>query len=355
MKKTLVALAAIAATSAFADVSITGFIDQAYNRAASTTSAGVRTSSSNVGANAIGQDQITFSTSEDLGDGLTAFGSISIHPSVSGASLGGDVGNIGIKGAFGSVKFASDYGTGWYVNNSADASGWGSGAGQVHNVGAGLYNGMVGAGGAYATAATNASTGLVIYTLPTIVQGLGVTVATRAGGDATGKNLGNANAYMVTYGIGGLALAMSGTTLTNPGTGVNWSSDKIGGAQVVNDTLTAGTKSTAKNLSATYDLGVAKLYYGNASAKSGDDADQKATSSTYGVSVPFGAFSLGVASSTASYTAANTTTSKETGLRILGKYALSKRTSVYVQNGTTKVSGSTAAETTTGLGLTHSF
>jgi len=105
MKKTLVALAAIAATSAFADVSITGFIDQAYNR---TTVNGATTTG--IGSNIIGQDQITFGVSEDLGNGLTAYGNIRVAPNVSeGTAFANDASEVGIKGAFGNVALGQQY------------------------------------------------------------------------------------------------------------------------------------------------------------------------------------------------------------------------------------------------------
>jgi predicted porin len=348
MKKTLVALAAIAATSAFADVSITGFIDQAYNRTAVTSAANARTSSSNIGSNAIGQDQITFGITEDMGDGMTAYANIRVKPDVSAGSMAGDVSNVGLKGAFGNVQFASDYGTTWYTANMSDASGWGSGAGNVHGP-------LVGG--------TNDA---IIYTLPTMVQGLGVTVASVAGGDATGKGAGNATAYMLSYGIGALNIQYAGArgkTSSKAGSLTQWTTSSNVGTNPATPTtagsvledITAGSTSTQNALALTYDLGMAKLYFGTTSGKSGGDADQKASSSTYGVSIPFGAASIGIASSSASRTSAAAVEEKETGYRILGKYALSKRTTAYVQNGTSKVSGTSRATTSTGLGLTHNF
>jgi len=354
MKKTLVALAAAAATSAFADVSITGFIDKAYNRNSVTSAAGAKTSSSNIAPNAIGQDQITFGISEDLGDGITAYANIRVQPDISaggtaspGSSILNDMSNVGLKGAFGNIQFASDYGTTWYTANMADASGWGTGAGNVHGP-------LVGG--------TNDA---IIYTLPTLVQGLGITVASVAGGDTTGEGTGNATAYMLSYGVGGLNIQYAGARGKNrgtTGTQTLWAtSSNVGTNPAAGVTASAtenidrNTTSSQNALAVTYDLGMAKLFFGTTSGKSGGDADQKASSSTYGVSIPFGAASFAIASSNASRTSAAAVQEKETGMRLLAKYALSKRTTAYLQNGTSKVSGTTRATTSTGMGLTHSF
>ncbi len=285
---------------------------------------------------------------------MTAYANIRFQPDITaggtaypGSSVLNDMSNVGIKGAFGNVQFASDYGTTWYTANMADASGWGTGAGNVHGP-------LVGG--------TNDA---IIYTLPTMVQGLGVTVASVAGGDATGKGAGNATAYLLSYGIGALNIQYAGArgkTSSTAGSLSKWATSSnvgtnpaAGVTASVTEDITAGSTGTSNALAVTYDLGMAKLYFGTTSGKSGGDADQKASSSIYGVSIPFGAASIGIASSSASRTAADTTEQKETGMRLLAKYALSKRTTAYLQNGTSKVSGTTRATTSTGLGLIHNF
>jgi len=77
MKKTLVAIAAIAATSAFADVSIVGTFDPTYVKTSTTYGAAAGTAGNKVDQtgmtyNGRGTSQITFKVSEDLGGGLKA-------------------------------------------------------------------------------------------------------------------------------------------------------------------------------------------------------------------------------------------------------------------------------------------
>ena len=89
--------------------------------------------------------------------------------------------------------------------------------------------------------------------------------------------------------------------------------------------------------------------------KSGGDADQKAKATIMGVSMPFGATTVGITSSSAQRTSAAAVTVKASGYRGKVSYALSKRTTAYVAYGTEKVESSTAADKQTAFGLTHSF
>ena len=73
MKKTLVALAALAATGAFAQstVSIWGAVDASYNYASADLAAGNQTKSF-MGNSQLGSSKLGFSGLEDLGGGLKA-------------------------------------------------------------------------------------------------------------------------------------------------------------------------------------------------------------------------------------------------------------------------------------------
>jgi len=357
MKKTLVAVAAMAAvTGAMADVTISGFVDKAVNMTTNTNGAS-KNSNRSVGPNAIGQDQITFAASEDLGSGLKAYVNMSFAPNIANAGTGAtpvsvaqDVGQVGIKGEFGNLRIGSDYSTTWYTNNMADASGWGAGAGQVHNV----------------ATANQPSTNVVIYSIPSIGN-FNATIASRAAGSNTGA--GNAFAYLLNYTAGGFSGQYAGVTVTNPGAHVI--GDGLGGQTGTNLPFTLpliGTTwevatGTARGSSTalTYDFGMAKVYAGYATVKNSGSTRQSANSYTYGISAPLGSTpaSIGIAMSGATYngtTAGIVNGLKETGYRILGKYALSKRTALYVQNGKgTQTTPGSFSTSTTGLGITHSF
>ena len=141
------------------------------------------------------------------------------------------------------------------------------------------------------------------------------------------------------------ASAQAGEWVTVPG---------VGNVAATTEAVTAGSKSAISAAALTYDFGMAKVYFGYNSNQSGGATTQTANSSTYGLSVPFGAASLGVATSNASYRATAGATTTVTGTRLLAKYAFSKRTAAYFQYGVAKISAGASA-TGNGIGLTHNF
>jgi len=365
MKKTLVALAAISAvTGAMADATISGFIDGAYTTNRSTTSAGVSTTANPVVSSGAGQSQLTFAYSEDLGDGMKSIANIRVAPSPFTGAIAQDVSEVGISGGFGTAMLVRDYGIDFMVHAAADASGWTSGAtGVVHNTSAGTGNAAV-------------------YVLPTFVPGLGVVLAKGLAGAAAGA--GDATAYKLTYSTGGLQVQYAGASVKNiaAGTaniaaattaqaatntaagvtsvaasaGTGWTTNfAIGGATTTQEATAANSTAKVTALAVTYDLGMAKLHYGQFSGKSGGDADQASKSSMMGVSFPLGATTVGITSSSAQRTSAAAATVKASGYRGKVSYALSKRTTVYGAYGAAKVDASTAADKQTAFGLTHSF
>jgi len=107
MKKSLIALAALAAfgtASAQSTVTISGNIAAGF--AGDTTTAGVKT-----GGYGFDTSNITFSVVEDLGGGLTAYGSMSIENFGEDVPTNGNGATLGLRGAFGSVAFTSAEGS----------------------------------------------------------------------------------------------------------------------------------------------------------------------------------------------------------------------------------------------------
>ena len=357
MKKTLVAVAAMAAvTGAMADVTISGFIDQAWNTVRSTTANGASTTVKSLGNNGIGQDSLGFAVSEDIGGGMKAFGAVNLIMNVTTPSQGVNTDNgsgIGIKGPFGTIVAGQSYTQVWQTTSNSDASGWGTGVGNVHGVGTGGVGGGIG------------------YALPEFVSGLGVTIEHGPGEAATGY--GNYNGAGIKYTSGGLyaGYAMGQYTATGGAAlaavaraaGVagaaavpaEWTTaPAMGSTAATTEAVTAGSKSSISALAVSYDFGMAKVFVGYNTNKSGGDVDQTQNSSTYGIAVPFGAASIGVALSSANYKNAAATNVSANGTRLLGKYTLSKRTYAYFQYGTQKITGGASA-TGNGIGLTHSF
>ncbi|MBU6369176.1 MAG: porin [Burkholderiales bacterium] len=336
MKKTLVAVAALAAvTGAMAEVTITGFVDGGVQSTKSTTTAGVSSTTTSVGSNGAGQSQLTFAASEDLGSGTTAFANIRLNPGIFSATIGQDVSEIGLRGAFGTALVGRDYGIDFLTHAAADASGWTSGAkGVVHN--------------------TSSSTGnAVVYILPTFVEGLGIVLARGLAGNAGGN--GDTTSYKFTYKTGGFMGEYAAYTTTTTSTSTWATNFTIGSTTATTDSLAAGGNTKGTALALTYDLGVAKLHGGMFGQKASADGDQKSSSYMYGVSAPFGATTLGLTISAADRTSSAAATKKATGYRVKAAYSFSKRTSGYAAYGSESASSTTAKDTQTMLGLIHNF
>ena len=114
MKKTLVAIAALTAVSAFAQSSVTikGTFDPSIGNTKTTYASGPVTSNTAVGNNVQGTSQVTFFGTEDLGGGLKAIflmeNDFSANKNATNnfSSGGGEV-YAGIEGNFGSIKLGS--------------------------------------------------------------------------------------------------------------------------------------------------------------------------------------------------------------------------------------------------------
>ena len=348
MKKTLVAVAAMAAvTGAMAEVSITGFLDQAVQTTTTTSSAGAKTTINKGGPNLIGQDQITFGVTEDLGDGMTAYANLVFlaFSATNGGNLTQDTGSgIGLKGAFGNVFVGNVRNQVWQAQAAVDPAGWGTG---------GFADGSVWTN----TNGSAAKSNSLVYTLPSIAQGLNVTVENSYGGTSgtSSDTIGDSTGLGINYTTGGLTAvyaasytkAISGITTFNIYDGAGLSSTL--------SSVYDGSIATTQVFGATYDLGVAKLHYGKLVQGVNDGGVVAEDKYTYGVSVPFGALTLAWGHSNAVFTDSGSTQTTVSGDKIYAKYALSKRTNAYITTGKSTTSGSTAALTNSSIGLTHSF
>lgn len=343
MKKTLVAIAAVAAvTGAMADVTISGFIDQAVQTTSTTLAAGTKSTINSVGNNLNGQDQLSFNASEDLGDGMTAYGTYNIQPTISVPGGGNltDVGSgIGIKGAFGNLFIGSVYDQVFLTMAAADVTGFGATNG-VGSVWA-------------ATNGVGANARSVVYTLPTLADGLTITAEQAYGGLATG--VGDSFGYSVAYTTGALFVKFASTQVKTS-SGVTAFSSTDGAAVATVSSLFDGSIATHSALAATYDLGSAKLFYGNEQMSMNNAGDAAENKYTAGVSVPFGAASLGYARSSAQFTNAAATKLNEINSdAIVAKYSFSKRTLAYLKAAKSTTSSTSASISNTSLGLVHSF
>lgn len=295
MKKTLIALAAFAAVSSFAQSSVTvyGKLDQGFTRAigADTFSVGEAAGS-----------RLGFKGTEDLGGGLKANFQLEnrfapdtgVAGGTNGGAALGDKGSfwggrtfVGLAGAFGSVDIGRDYTAAFYSANGADLFGW-DGVAQNTTV---------------TTAGTNAvrfANG-VFYTSPTF-SGFTARVSFANKENVTAANtavtaIQNGTSVQVAYAMGPLSASFA--TETN----INNNKFSI--------------------VAAAYDLGVAKL---NIAGTAGETAaGVKSNGMIIGATVPMGAVTL--KATYATLEVADVTTVQQLGLG--ARYALSKRTDVY--------------------------
>ena len=341
MKKTLVAIAAAAAvTGAYAEVTISGYIDAGVGTSQVTSTAGAKTTTNSMGSFSNGQSALNFGASEDLGDGMTAFAALNTLPanaSAAGSAITTDAGTgVGLKGGFGKVFLGSDYNQTFYAMAAADPTWNGGGNGSVWGH----------------TNFTGMKSGAVIWTLPSLAQGLTITAESSFAGASTG--VGDARGLGISYTSGGLSATYSAQvqdTLVSTTTGFAISN----GANVATTGALDGSQASTQVLAVSYDLGAAKLYYGAAQTNVNDAGDVAESKWVAGVSVPFGAMSLGYTRSNAVFTSAAVVQTTISGDRLIARYTFSKRTSTYLSVGKSSQSGSQIGATVSALGIVHSF
>ena len=351
MKKSLIALAALAATASFAQSSVTlfGVIDAAYTYGKS--DANKVTSMSGSGSSA--SSRLGFRGEEDLGGGMKAGFWLEAGVNVdSGAGQANNTNNqavtalasagtqgltfnrrstVSLMGGFGEVRLGRDYTPTFWSQTAYDPFG---------TVGVGASQANAGANPASYYDGVRASNSIA-YLSPKF-NGFAVWAQTHMGENASnaaaGKKTGGGNGIRATYDNGPLSLAVA--TATND-TGV-------------------GTTRKSTNYAGSYDLGVAKLMAVSSVDKITGAADVKGY--LLGATAPVGPGTFKF-----SYSESKQLSSKADKTAVGYVYGLSKRTSLYATYASVKNSGASAValggatgvagQTSTGLdlGVTHSF
>jgi len=371
MKKTLVAVAAMAAvTGAMAQATITGNIDQALvNFKAGDTYKTSAFKGSAYGVGTLADSFLTFSGAEDLGGGLKA--SFKIEPRLDLNAAAHTMTNreayLGLAGGFGDIKIGANYtpiflmvAAGSDVGGVSNAIGWLPATAGTVTIGGGTSN--------------------ALYTLPSFATGLTVQYMLKKGGadsvgndvatsyttgDGTdaltatevataGKNNGDGTGLAASYNVGALTVGFGTETTKNTQLGYV---DNLGSHQLVQAaSVTQAKKNTAMSLA--YNAGIANLTYLNAKAVLGTGTIK---TNTYAISVPLGATTINysMSSQTSNTGLAAAADEKFSGSQLQAKYALSKRTTAYLQqaamaNKTAGVIANTKS-TSTALGIAHSF
>jgi len=330
MKKTLIALAVLAASGAsFAQVTITGNLAIGY-----------KTSSTGAGADAggLGVDtsEIDFAATEDLGGGLKATALMAL----AGADRSGESGNGTVAGRDASLTLSGGFGS--FALKSVRGADYLSGG--IANVGGVGFDGKITSAKSnadsvsYTTPAFSGFTVGLSHSEPSDVQGLG-TGAAGANGALKDQR---SNSVSVSYAAGPLTV--------NGGFGVY---DQKG-----TEATTPGNVDTTAKLSAAYDLGVAKIGAGVEARKLVKGTRNDAL---IGVAVPLGNLALNASFAQRQYndtgaTTGSTAEGTRTGYGLQAVYSLSKRTSLIGNyRNWTQAIGDDKKSTETNLLVSHSF
>ena len=399
MKKSLIALAALAATSAFAQSSVTmyGNIDVGYGSHKTTNLSGtVATKSSGVMDGSYAGSRIGFRGTEDLGGGLKANFVIeqgfaptaadgfnkrtgsAFHQVDNGGTY--STGNnrqsfVGASGGFGEIR------AGYQYTNSYDLVAF-NGLSRSEFNGGGFQNGTSGiaslsahANGTRANAITYISPTMGGLTIKAqIGQGTGrKEMSNNSAAGVNGFNENN-NAYtslMAAYAQGPVFLAAayskSDQKVNNATAGDTL--DIFGAllaTQPSHATNTAARAQTAMTYGGSYDLKVAKLSFTmakNEGAPASSTVESVTKSRQYSVIVPVGAAELVASTGGIKRNTGATINNDFTGTFYGVNYNLSKRTVAYVYTGTEKdkmvttVSATSAnyKDTKSVVGLRHAF
>ncbi len=311
MKKTLIALAALAAGSAFAQSSVTmyGLLDVGYNFHAAGQGAAGANNNVSMG-NFHGPSRFGIKGSEDLGGGLKA------NFNLESGNLGLDTGStavafgreawVGVSGGFGETRLGLTSSFGTKATAAFDLN-------EISTSSA-----MDNAGISPVTWYGSSRRGNQFQYISNTYSGFSGGVAFDVSADATGLKTGSTGTAITTTKSTGQAMAA-------------YANGPIAAAVVVEGKRQDGVADnrTAYNLSGSYNLGVAKISAGltqspyktvtygtNGMAIGGKGAN-------IGVVAPFGVTNVG-----AQY--AHNSTSGDNALELFANYSLSKRTRLYV-------------------------
>ncbi|MGQ0711368.1 MAG: porin [Rhodoferax sp.] len=304
MKKTLVALAALAATGAFAQVTVTGAVAFGYTQ---TNSSGNGTLASGFGVDTA---EVYFNAKEDLGGGMSADGKLGLSdisrgsaPTTTsvGAAAGGDF-VLGLTTGAGRFQFSTAKGADYL---------------------SGGVSGVAGIGMDGKVFGARSVRDAVSYIVP--VAGFTLTVSHQEAANKLGLGAGAAGSAADTVGqrlnVLGLGYA-SGALAANA-------------QYLVYDNRTDGSALSSKDIvraSLSYDLGSVKLGAGYSQATQMNSATVK--DALIGATIPMGALTMGVQwsqrKSDGGVTTATGTNVDGTynGTGLTASYALSKRTSL---------------------------
>jgi len=347
MKKTLVAVAALAAFSgAMAEVVLGGGVDMAVITTKATVAGATTTTKDMYGA-AYENSGFTITATEDLGNGLKVRSFIDMGIYGAGNGQGANFTReiyTGLSGEFGSVRLGrilTPAFLAWATNEPTGA--------------------MAAPGGHEGTVSMLfvqderdvRRDETVSYESPSFN---GLTFNAQYNSNVAAGTTGAGSGYGVKYATGPFAIQFQTESIS----GESIASTVLAGASYggTSTNLVYAGKTTRQVIAASYDFGMAKLHAVSLSAKHNT---QENTGYSIGISVPMDAFTFSAnmnetTSTTAADSTPGATSAKTTGNVIRANYSLSKRTMLYAAQGRDSYSVVDGNKTvTTSFGLMHSF
>lgn len=338
MKKSLLAMAVLAATAAHAQSSVTlyGIADVAYNNSVVTSSAGVKTETNDFITNGLSASRVGFKGERDIATGLKAnfVMEFEVDPSTETQTIKTRTGIVGLSGGWGGASFGrrttliKDVEYTFDVNMDPTAAGYlGNYARDSRRDDVLTYSSPI-----FSGFSADVQVGFGSTTKETSAAGVVSSTNNGKTGDSTAFGLNYANGpFMVKFGT---------ETVKNTVKDI-----KVAGYTVAKSTAVDDFKNDA--LGASYDLGMAKLFFVNTKSKQGTEAT-KVTFDTnnFGVRVPVGAFTFNANISDGTAKLTNSTTKADlSGVQLSVWYALNKDTTVYGVYGQEKIKHTTFAVT----------
>ena len=325
----------------FAEVTLYGNVDQAWNSSSQKVGGKKISEANGIAAIQMGGSSLGVKGSEELTEGLKASFLFEMQPAVDEDSTGkfgmwNRQSYVSLNGGFGALRIGKQYSRAFNNVVGVDPGGATGIAGNASYCVLLAYSQCI--GGSDAPLRQNNS---VQYDLPELAAGLkaGVTLVygeadtvidTKKSGDGYGVNL--------SYASGPLYAGITYDEVKNTGIGL-----------LAANSISAAGKNELTTMSASYNLGMAKISINNSKMKVGS----KSIDNTFGtVSVPFG----GNANVWASISEGKAAGTKHDGYQLGLNFALSKRTIIYAQTGQLELKASTKVQVSgSALGIHHSF
>ena len=364
MKKSLIALAALAATASFAQstVTISGLIDTGY---VATNNPGATADTKGLAQNGSATTVLTLAGTEDLGGGLKANFQLQLSPDfINGSGVEGTANTadfkkpvgtgqqafVGLSGNFGQVKL------GRVNSNALDAWGVGSVFGTAIGSGYGsagnIYTRYSATANATAQSAPTRFNGAVRYESPVFNGFSGSVLYVPKATDTDAQSVSDIG---LRYSNGPLNVMYANQTIKQDGSAAT--SFTTGTAAATGTVaLTTGTSNKLNILSANYTIGAATVYGAYWTEKQNTATAVDAKSYMLGAKYVMGATTL-----MASMGNNNDKTAANVDKKIYGlgaDYALSKRTALYARYDVRDADSVSAADDKTkrtAIGVRHTF